>query len=401
MSVTDQEQVSAGKIRVLRISHSSLTPTLRARERALANDYPNLELQVITARRWREAEVAVTATPDDLFPVMAPRTFLSKHVQLFAWNPFTVIRALRKHRPHLIDLNHEPFSVGCAQVLTLCNWFAPRAAIVLQAAQNIPRKYPPPFGWFEQRAFRRVNAAYACGEATREVMRAKGFDKPMAIIPFGVDTEFFSPRPPVRTEAHRPLTIGYVGRMLPGKGLNILAGALGKLANPNWRLLAVGDGSERQSFEQQLREQGLLDRVEFRGAISYDAVPAIFQQLDMLVMPTQTTSRIREQFGRVLVEAMASGVPVIGSTSGAIPEVVEKAGLIFPEGDAQALAAAINQLLSSESLRAELRRAGRERVAQHYSWNRVADKTYEFYQRVLKGQRSPSLDRSYEFASER
>ncbi|MGZ8844599.1 MAG: glycosyltransferase family 4 protein [Pyrinomonadaceae bacterium] len=388
MSETDQKQLSAEKIRVLRVSHSSLTPMLRARERALARNYSDIDLQVITACQWREAEVDVAATPDDLFPVMAPRTFLSKHVQLFAWNPFTIINALRSHRPHLIDLNHEPFSVGCAEVLTLCNWFAPRAAIVLQAAQNIPRKYPPPFGWFEKRAFRRVDAAYACGEATREVMHGKGFDKPMAIIPFGVDTEFFSPRPRTRTGADAPLTIGYVGRMLPGKGLNLLADALAQLATANWKLLVVGDGSERPAFEQQLRERGLLDRVEFLGAISYDDVPTIFQKLDMLVMPTQTTSRIREQFGRVLVEAMSSGVPVIGSTSGAIPEVIEEAGLIFPEGDVQALAAAMDRLLSSEILRQELARAGRDRVDQHYSWDRVADKTYEFYRRILRNQRA-------------
>jgi glycosyltransferase involved in cell wall biosynthesis len=88
----------------------------------------------------------------------------------------------------------------------------------------------------------------------------------------------------------------------------------------------VGDGPERPAFERQLRELGVIDRVQFVGAISYDDVPATFKQIDMLVMPTQTTSRIREQFGRVLVEAMASGVPVIGSTSGAIPEVLPKQG---------------------------------------------------------------------------
>lgn len=392
---------SGEKIRVLRVSHSSLTPTLRERERALARQYPDIDLQVITAQEWREAEVDVRATPDDLFPVTAPRTLLSKHVQLFAWNPLAVVNVLRSHRPHLVDLNHEPFSVGCAQMLTLCNWFAPQAAIILQTAQNIYRQYPPPFRWLEKRAFRRVDAAYACSETTREVMRAKGFDKPMAIIPFGVDTRLFARAPANTKSAGEPLTISYVGRMLPGKGLNILAEALPQLQSKNWRLLVVGDGPERPAFQKQLNELGLMDRAQFLGAISYDDVPEIFRQIDLFVMPTQTTSRIREQFGRVLVEAMASGVPVIGSTSGAIPEVIADAGLIVPEGDSKELAGAIERLLSNPDLRAHLARVGRERVELHYSWSQVADKTYEFYRRILKSQAATSLDRTFEFASER
>src|SRR5262249_37295909 len=126
------QQFSGEQIRVLRVSHSSLTPPLRARERALARNYPDIDLQVMTAQRWREAEVDVSATLDDIFPVFAARTALSRHVQLFAWNARTMVAALRRHRPHLVDLNHEPFSVGCAQMLTLCNWFAPQAAIILQ-----------------------------------------------------------------------------------------------------------------------------------------------------------------------------------------------------------------------------------------------------------------------------
>ena len=379
------------KLRVLRVSHSSLTPMLRERERALARSYADVDLHVVTAGEWHEAGVDVRATGDDLFPVSVARTLLSKHVQLFAWHPFTIITALRKHRPHLIDLNHEPFSLACAQVLTLCDWFAPQATIVLQTAQNIYRTYPPPFGWLQKRAFRRVDAAYACSATTRAVMRAKNFDKPMAIIPFGVDTELFRPQLVKKTDPDQKLTIGYVGRMLPGKGLNILATAVSRLASTNWKLLVVGDGPERTPFEQQLRDLRLTDRVEFIGAVNYDEVPAIFQKIDLLVMPTQTTSRIREQFGRVLVEAMASGVPVIGSTSGAIPEVIGAAGLVVPEGDGVALAEALDRLLSDPALRRKLAGAGRERVELNYSWRRVSEKTYEFYRRILRMRSEPGV----------
>ena len=182
-------------MRVLRIAHSSLTPALRQRERALARCYPDVELEVVTTERWREAEMDVDGTPDDLFPVRTARSYLSKHIQLFAYDPRPIIAALREHRPHLIDLGHEPYSVAGAEVLTLCSWFAPQAPIVMQSNQNILHNYPLPFNWLEQRAFRRVAAAYACSETVVEVLRAKGFAKPAPIVPFGVNTEAFRPRP--------------------------------------------------------------------------------------------------------------------------------------------------------------------------------------------------------------
>lgn len=372
------------RLRVLRIAHASLTPALRQRERALARLFPEVSLEVVTTTRWREAEIDVDALDDDLFPVTKVRPRFSKHIQLFAYEPGPIIGALRRQRPHLIDLNHEPYSIACAEILTLCNRYAPQAAVVLQACQNILHNYPPPFNWLERRAMKRADAAHVCSETVREVLCAKGFTKPVAIIPFGVDTSSFSPRP-----ADRPskgtLTIGFVGRMLPGKGLNILSEALGLLASEEWNLLLVGDGPERASFESSLAQRGLLARARFTGAISFEKVPPLYHEIDLLVMPTQTTERIREQFGRVLVEAMASKVPVIGSTCGAIPEVIGDAGLVVPEGDAPALAAAIKRMLHDPKLRARCIVQGKARAEQNYSWDVVAGKTHEFFQQVLAG----------------
>jgi glycosyltransferase involved in cell wall biosynthesis len=387
------------QMRVLRIAHSSLTPALRERERALARGYPDVDLEVVTTERWREAEVDVSATPDDLFPVSTARARLSKHIQLFVYDPRPIIAALCRHRPHIVDLNHEPYSVACAEVLTLCSWFAPQAMVVMQTAQNIFRRYPPPFNLLERRALRRVSAAYACSETVVEVLRAKGFDKPAPVIPFGVDMKAFRPRRIADHDPQRTLTIGFVGRMLPGKGLDVLGKALAQIKAHPWNLLIVGDGPERDTFAGTLTANGLMNRARFTGAISYDSVPDFFQEMDMLVMPTQTTKRIREQFGRVLVEAMASGVPVIGSTCGAIPEVIAEAGLVVPEGDADQLAGALRRLLGDAALREGLVRAGRERVMQHYSWDNVADKTYELFRQVLKSREATAFDRQLELAA--
>src|SRR5260370_24859879 len=151
------------------------------------------------------------------------------------------------------------------------------------------------------------------------------------------------------------------------------------LGSESWKLLVIGDGPERKSFERWLATSGLLARAEFLGAISYDKVADFYQRMDMLVTPTQTTKRIREQFGRVLVEAMASAVPVIGSTCGAIPEVIGDAGLVVSEGDAGTLAGAIRRLLADGALRDRLAHMGRERAEENFSWERVAEQTHDLF----------------------
>jgi glycosyltransferase involved in cell wall biosynthesis len=384
------------ELRVLRIAHSSLTPALRERERAVARNFPDVRLEVVTTNSWREAEIEVAAQPDDMFPVRSASTHLSKHIQLFAYDPRPIIAALREHKPDLIDMNHEPYSLACAEVLTLCARYAPNAPVLMQTAQNILRRYPLPFSWLEQRAFKKVAAAYVCSESVREVLRAKGFMKPAPIIPFGVDLKSFKQRTETRVSGR---TIGYVGRMLPGKGLNVLADALKQMRDDDWQLLVVGDGSERESFTRELSEAGLLNRARFTGAVSYELTPEYFQEIDVLVVPTQTTARIREQFGRVIVEAMASGVPVVGSTCGAIPEVIARAGLVFTEGDGSALAAAIRTMLNDPKLRQRFSQSGRVRVEENYSWDHVAGKTYALYRQVLGRQTKTEVNSELEIAA--
>jgi glycosyltransferase involved in cell wall biosynthesis len=112
-------------------------------------------------------------------------------------------------------------------------------------------------------------------------------------------------------------------------------------------------------------------------------MPAYYHQLDTLVVPSRTRPNWKEQFGRVLVEAMASGVPVVGSDSGEIPHVIGDAGLIFPEGQADVLRAHLARLLGNADLRTDLARRGRERVLERFTQAQVAAQTYQVYRSVL------------------
>ena len=131
-------------MRVLRIAHSSLTPELRQRERALARRYPDVQLELVTTERWREAEIEVDATPDDLFPVRTARSYLSKHIQLFAYDPrpITGMRSINT----LIDS------------VTNISWLVPKVTLVV-----VSSKFPCDAG--EPRTSFQLSATLALAES--------------------------------------------------------------------------------------------------------------------------------------------------------------------------------------------------------------------------------------------
>lgn len=213
------------------------------------------------------------------------------------------------------------------------------------------------------------------------MLRDKGYAGPLRIIPqFGVDPDLFSPteRPP-----QHEFTVGYAGRLVAEKGLHTLVNALATLGG-SWRLLLCGAGPLRQELEARCAVLSLGDRVLFCGHLPTARMPELYGQMDVLVLPSLTRPNWKEQFGRALVEAMACGVAVVGSDSGEIPHVIGEAGLLFPEGDARALARALTTLRDDPVRRQELGLRGRQRVLAHFTQARVAAETVSFYRFLLQ-----------------
>jgi glycosyltransferase involved in cell wall biosynthesis len=149
--------------------------------------------------------------------------------------------------------------------------------------------------------------------------------------------------------------------------------------------LVVGDGVLRPEIDRIAREQGWRDRLVCTGHAELDDMPEYIRAMDCLVLPSRTVPGWKEQFGLVLAQAMASGVPVIGSDSGAIPEVIGEAGLLFHEGDVRGLSDGISRLLEDAAERAELRRRGLERTLALYSASGLADQSYSLFRSLLSG----------------
>lgn len=291
---------------------------------------------------------------------------------------------MRAFQPQIVHIDEEPYNLAAWQAL----WYARRvgAKTLFFSWQNIERRYPPPFRWGERWMLDHVDALIAGTESAANVWRAKGYRGRAAVIAqFGVDPELFAPVP----APERLFTIGCVARLVPEKGLLVLLDALTAL-DGEWRLRVVGGGPLRTELEALAQARGIRDRITFLSQLPSTEMPAQYREIDVLVVPSLTLPNWKEQFGpRATVEAMSSGIPVIGSDSGAIPNVVADAGLIVPEGDAEALAEALRLLRRDAALRAELGQRGRARVLAHYTHEQIAAATVDLYQSLLVDESAP------------
>jgi glycosyltransferase involved in cell wall biosynthesis len=212
--------------------------------------------------------------------------------------------------------------------------------------------------------------------------------KPHRVIPLGVDLSAFRSDAVAKTQirvrlgwkTEGPPVVGYLGRFVPEKGVGFLTRVLDRLSTP-WRALFVGAGPMEAALRRWARS--CQSSVRVVTGIPHDGVPNYLNAMDLLCAPSQTSVRWREQFGRMLIEAFACGVPVIASDSGEIPHVVGDAGIILSEHDECAWIEKLGELIENPDLRAELSRRGLERARTRYSWPNVARQHLEFFDQLL------------------
>ncbi len=369
-------------IRVLLIARYR-HPTMWRKVEAMAA-YPDIQIRTIAPARWKDA--FLTAHQMD---ARYPR---DERIALPMWGPLTdphrgIYRTLtfgmRAFRPHIVHAEEEPDSLAALQVALARQLFAPRAALVLHTWQNLDRVKRQAVRAVIRISLAAADAVCCANQEAVELLQRWGYTRPTPLIPaMGVDTETFRPCTPPSSGFH----IGYVGRLVPEKGVDTLLDAVALLLRQRpsapVSLTIVGSGPYEPALRERAARVHLQPRIQFLGGMTPEWVAQVLCGLHVLVLPSRTTPVWKEQLGRVLLEAMASGVPVIGSDSGAIPEVIGDAGLLFPEGDAEALADSLALLLQDRRLWNDLRRRGLAR-AQEYSQAALAERTRAFYSELL------------------
>jgi glycosyltransferase involved in cell wall biosynthesis len=369
------------RIRVLMISKACLVGAYQRKLEEIAT-FPEVALTVIVPPTWRNPggdTIQLERAHVSGYELLVEPIAFNGHFHLHFYP--RLARHLARVRPHIVHMDEEPYNLATLQAI----WLARRhgARVLFFTWQNLCRRYPFPFSWIERYNLRHAAFGIAGNHEAVAVWRAKGYTGPVSVIPqFGVDPDIF--KPVKRPEAGGPkgLAIGCVARLVPEKGIDVLMRAVAGLTGM-WRVYVLGSGPQRYALESLAHELGLADRVVFDNPISSTQMPAYLTELDVLVLPSLTRPNWKEQFGRVLIEAMACGVPVVGSTCGEIPQVIGDAGLIFPEGDVDALRDALLRLQRDDELRHDLSVRGRARVLAHYTQKQIAAETVAVYRQML------------------
>jgi glycosyltransferase involved in cell wall biosynthesis len=296
------------------------------------------------------------------------------------------LRSLLREPWELIHCWEEPYILVGGQVA----WWTPKGTpLVYRTAQSLNKSYPIPFRWIERYAMERSAGWICSGQLVAQTLGVRPiYDrKPMACIPLGVDVERFRPNAEAGAAIRQalgwsegPPVVGYLGRFVPEKGLELLRSVLDGLPTP-WRALFLGGGPGEAALRAWAERHG--DRVRVCTDVTHDRVPAYLNAMDVLCAPSQTTTTWKEQFGRMVVEAFASGVPFIGSDSGEIPHVVGDAGVIVGEKDVSGWVRAVAELLQNPPRRQELAGRGLERARMEFAWPVVARRYLEFFDSIL------------------
>ncbi len=235
--------------------------------------------------------------------------------------------------------------------------------------------------WIWRRATRVVTV---CGSLGRLAVRTDPGLR-YSVIPNGVDLTRFRPSARGRSRHGGKIRCLAVARLVERKGLAELIMAIAALERGRFELEIIGSGPDERRLKDLAAVLGVSREIIFAGSVSRSEIAARYRDADIFTLASR-----EEAFGNVFAEAMASGLPIVGSTAGGIPELVEhgKNGFLVPPREPRALAAAIRLLADNPDLRAEIGRRNRAQAEANLSWARVTTRYLSTYNGVLR--RAPS-----------
>lgn len=373
-------------LRVLTIGHSYVVAQNQAVPAAIAKD-PRIDL-TLAAPRFHHGDLQRlhlerTEHPD--YRIVPLRAFFTRKNHVMWYHPLELKRLVRE-RFDVVHAWEEPYTLPGYQIARALR--RDRARFLFRTAQSLVKRYPWPFSHFERATLARADGWVAGGGLVFDAMTSRGFPRTRGrVINLGVDTAHFKPLPAEQRDAIRRSlgitgpVVGFVGRLVEAKGPDVLMAALERVRS-RWSLLVLGSGPYEERLRRWARARGWEDRVHIR-LVAHDDVPRYLNVMDVLAAPSRTTPSWKEQFGRMVIEAFACGVPVIGSDSGEIPFVIGDAGIVVGEREIPEWARSIARLLESGSERQALADRGLARCRDHYDVQAIAKRYIDFYHELV------------------
>jgi glycosyltransferase involved in cell wall biosynthesis len=366
------------RIRVLRVYHGGRDFQHRGRERAL--EAAGVDVTLVVPTEWPETSGERNLSPETFGIVELPvrrAGDVNRHAHV---EDGALRRLIAEIRPDVLDVHEEPFSVVARQWLRA----APDQPVLMYTGQNVDKRFPPPFSRFETAAYRRVGAFYACSRQAASVLRGKGFTGTIEVLPLGYDDTMF--RPGSQSLDSDEIVLMLAGRLVPEKGVDDAVRTLARVhAIRPARLVVCGSGPEAARARALASSLGVGGRLQLAAWQSGEELASNYRAAHVVLVPSRPTETWVEQFGRVIVEAQASGAVVAGYASGAIPEVAGEAGMVVPTGDVERLAEVVARVVADPDEFAWRRAAGHLQAATR-TWSAVAARQAALYRIVQAGQ---------------
>ncbi|MBD2167475.1 glycosyltransferase family 4 protein [Calothrix membranacea FACHB-236] len=389
-------------MKILIASHTYIVDLNCEKLRALSQLEPGIEVTVVVPKRWRPGGVQNKVIEPEhrdegAFKIVPVSNFSQNHQGLLTFGA-DLISLLKQFRPQVIQVEQASRGLAYTQMIILNKILGLQAKNLFFTWWNLPYELKFPVALLEKFNLDNSHGIISGNQDGAEVLRQRGYQGAIKVMPqLGVDERVFTPQ--VQPELAAKLgifsddfVVGFVGRFVSEKGLLTLFQALISIKNKPWKLLLLGRGDLQAELLKIAAENQIQDRVIIIESVPHDVVPQYINLMDTLVLPSETTYKFKtltavgwkEQFGHVIIEAMACKVPVIGSNSGEIPHVIGDAGLIFPEGDAQALANCLTQLIDNPELRHKIGAMGYQKAMDKYTNKALAQQQLNFYRELVK-----------------
>jgi L-malate glycosyltransferase len=390
---------------ILVASHTYIVDLNCEKLRSLTHIHPDVSVTVVVPKHWnpggvQNRKIETQPREEGRFRVVPVSNFSQNNQGLLSFGA-DIIPLLKRFRPDIIQVEQGAKSLGYAQLITLNRLLGLKAKNVFFTWWNLPYEVKFPLSLLEGYNLKHTDGLVVGNQDGADVLHEHGYAGPTCVMPqLGVDERLFAPAAQPELAAQEGIgpedfVIGFVGRFVPEKGLLTLFSALEKLliAQPDkpWKLLLLGRGPLKETLQQQAKEKGISDRIRWIESVPHADVPRYINLMDTLILPSETTYQFKtlsaagwkEQFGHVLIEAMACRVPVIGSDSGEIPHVIKTDGLVFPEGDAAALSERIALLLNQPAKQQAYAEKGYRRAMADYTNDALAKRQLSFYETLL------------------
>ncbi len=387
-------------MKILVASHTYIVDLNREKWRELANLAPEIEVTLVVPRRWKPGGVQnkiIDSQPVDegSFKVVPVSNFSQNNQGLLTFG-LDLVSLLKTFKPDIIQVEQGSKAITYAEFITLNKLLGLKAKNIFFTWWNIPYYLKFPISLIEAYNLTNTDGIVVGNQDGADILRERGYKGAMEVMPqLGVDESLFKPNPQPKLKAELGIktdefVVGFVGRFVEEKGLLTLVKALEKTKDLSWKALLLGRGELKQQILEKAVELSINDRLILVESVPHDEVQRYINAMDVLVLPSETTYKFKtitsvgwkEQFGHVLIEAMACKVPVIGSDSGEIPYVIGEAGLVFPEGNAEALSDCLRQLIEKPQQAEELAQKGYERALKCYTNKALAEQLLLFYQKL-------------------